>query len=415
MIESGKMPAVDAYNGRTGKPLKPNYPDMLPLDWKPLQPLVVRIGDHIDAIERSALTTLMPVTEVTLVKLARSDSYFSDGMMRPVPAVHAQIMQCDSYGRRTGYPCGSCCSADNTSFNNITDGFAEGSRMETIPPVRTRFERTTEILVSGGAEQPEAKVTARRPALSAGLGYEAVYPGEHGGCSWDGPRFGSAAGKAIEEVEEGAVGEGGLVGGEHVAGVGEDHAAGVGDAAGEGEGVLGREDKVGVAVDDEGGAQDAGEAAVTGPAEQAEDLVAVAAESGHPAKADGGVFFDEVVGRAGGVEEGIEGADAVFGAEAVPLGARQKFRDAREVSAGATAGRTGEDEGADAFGPAEGEFLGDHASHGSADYVCALNAGRVEDGAGVAGHAGDPVRAAGDAAAAGAAIVEHHHAVAWGE
>ncbi len=80
MIEFGKMPAIDAYNGRTGKPLKPNYPDMPPLDWKPLQPLVVRIGDHMDAIERSALTTLMPVTEVTQVNLSRSDFYFSDGM-----------------------------------------------------------------------------------------------------------------------------------------------------------------------------------------------------------------------------------------------------------------------------------------------------------------------------------------------
>ncbi len=52
--------------------------------------------------------------------------------MRPVPAVHAQIMQCDSYDRRTDYPCNSCCSAGNTSFNNITDGFVEGAGMETI-------------------------------------------------------------------------------------------------------------------------------------------------------------------------------------------------------------------------------------------------------------------------------------------
>lgn len=52
--------------------------------------------------------------------------------MRPVPAVHAQIMQCDSYDRRTDYPCNSCCSAGNTSFNNITAGFVEGAGMETI-------------------------------------------------------------------------------------------------------------------------------------------------------------------------------------------------------------------------------------------------------------------------------------------
>ncbi len=79
-IEFGQIPVVDAYDARTGKPYKPNHPEMAPLDWKPLQPLVVRIGDHMDDIERSYLSKLMPVTEVTQVNLSRGVIFFNDGM-----------------------------------------------------------------------------------------------------------------------------------------------------------------------------------------------------------------------------------------------------------------------------------------------------------------------------------------------
>ena len=79
-IEFGRMPLIDAYDARTGKPFKPNHPEMPPLDWKPLQPLTVRIADHMDDIEHSALTKRMPVTYVTTVNLYRGPFYFTDGM-----------------------------------------------------------------------------------------------------------------------------------------------------------------------------------------------------------------------------------------------------------------------------------------------------------------------------------------------
>ena len=79
-IEFGQPPTVDCYDGRTGKPYKPNHPEMPPLAWKPLHALVVRIGDHMDDIERSTLIDRMPVTGVTRVNLFRGPFFFNDGM-----------------------------------------------------------------------------------------------------------------------------------------------------------------------------------------------------------------------------------------------------------------------------------------------------------------------------------------------
>ena len=79
-VEFGRPPAIDAYDPRTGKPQRLNHPDMVPLAWKPLHAFVVRICDHMDAIEHSTLVEHIPVTQVTRVDLIRGTFYFDDGM-----------------------------------------------------------------------------------------------------------------------------------------------------------------------------------------------------------------------------------------------------------------------------------------------------------------------------------------------
>ncbi len=51
--------------------------------------------------------------------------------MRPVPAVHAQIMECNAYDRQDEDPCDTCCSV-GTYQQNVTDGFVNGPGMQTI-------------------------------------------------------------------------------------------------------------------------------------------------------------------------------------------------------------------------------------------------------------------------------------------
>lgn len=78
-IHLGQMPTVDAYNGKTGKPLKPEHPERKPLDWKPGETMVVQVGDYIDEIADS-LSNFLPVTAVTKVAIQMSACFFEDGM-----------------------------------------------------------------------------------------------------------------------------------------------------------------------------------------------------------------------------------------------------------------------------------------------------------------------------------------------
>lgn len=78
-LHFGKRPAIDAYDGRTGQPLKPKHPEQPPLDWKPEQTIVVHVSDYMDDIERR-LSDLMPVTAVTKLNVYRGSFYFDDGM-----------------------------------------------------------------------------------------------------------------------------------------------------------------------------------------------------------------------------------------------------------------------------------------------------------------------------------------------
>lgn len=75
----GQMPAIDAYEGRTGRPIKPEHPERPPLDWKPEQTIVVHVSDYIDEMERN-LADFMPVTAVTKVNVYRGPFYFEDGL-----------------------------------------------------------------------------------------------------------------------------------------------------------------------------------------------------------------------------------------------------------------------------------------------------------------------------------------------
>ncbi len=78
-LELGQRPAVDAYDGRTGRPLKPQHPERPPLDWKSKQTIVVHISDYMADIE-GQLANFLPVTAVSKVNVCRGVSYFEDGM-----------------------------------------------------------------------------------------------------------------------------------------------------------------------------------------------------------------------------------------------------------------------------------------------------------------------------------------------
>ena len=75
----GQIPAIDAYDGRTGLPLRLNRPVRPPLNWGPEQTIVVHVSDHMPEIEAS-LENYMPVSTVTKVNVYFADFYFADGM-----------------------------------------------------------------------------------------------------------------------------------------------------------------------------------------------------------------------------------------------------------------------------------------------------------------------------------------------
>lgn len=79
-LRFGQMPAIDAYEGRTGRPIKPEYPERPPLDWKPQQTLVVHVSDYMPEIEQDLAAYGLPVTAVSKVNVYRGVFFFADGM-----------------------------------------------------------------------------------------------------------------------------------------------------------------------------------------------------------------------------------------------------------------------------------------------------------------------------------------------
>jgi hypothetical protein len=79
-LHFGQRPAIDAYDGRTGRPTKPEHPGRPPFDWKPEQTIVVRVSDYMPEIEES-LTNFMAVSSVSKINLHRDAFYFRDGMI----------------------------------------------------------------------------------------------------------------------------------------------------------------------------------------------------------------------------------------------------------------------------------------------------------------------------------------------
>lgn len=78
-LTPGQMPAIDAFEGRTGRPFKPEHPERPPLDWGPEQTIVVHVSDYMDEIEHN-LADFMPVTDVAKVNVYRGVFFFADGM-----------------------------------------------------------------------------------------------------------------------------------------------------------------------------------------------------------------------------------------------------------------------------------------------------------------------------------------------
>lgn len=78
-LSFGRIPAVDAYDGRTGRPLKLGSSDRTPLDWNPEQTIIVHVRDHMDEIE-SDLSDSIPATDINRLNVYRGPFYFADGM-----------------------------------------------------------------------------------------------------------------------------------------------------------------------------------------------------------------------------------------------------------------------------------------------------------------------------------------------
>ncbi|SRR5579884_190903 len=78
-IHLGQMPAMDAYDGRTGLPLKPEQPERAALDWKPGQTITIHVNDYFAQIE-GVLSRSMPVTAVAKVAVHIGPFFFEDGM-----------------------------------------------------------------------------------------------------------------------------------------------------------------------------------------------------------------------------------------------------------------------------------------------------------------------------------------------
>ena len=78
-IHFGQIPAVDAYYGRTGLPLKPEHPEQPRLNWEPDQRLTIHVGDYMNEITRN-VEDYLPVAAVTKVAVHLSAFFFEDGM-----------------------------------------------------------------------------------------------------------------------------------------------------------------------------------------------------------------------------------------------------------------------------------------------------------------------------------------------
>jgi len=73
------MPEIDAYDLRTGQPLKPELPERPPLEWKPEQTIVLHTNDYIEELQVD-LSNHLPVTALTKVDIHLGSFYFDDGM-----------------------------------------------------------------------------------------------------------------------------------------------------------------------------------------------------------------------------------------------------------------------------------------------------------------------------------------------
>jgi hypothetical protein len=79
----GQIPAIDAYDGRTGQPLPTDAsPPAAPLNWKSEQTFVVRVSDYMpEIVERLAQSpSNLPVTAITKVRVHLGVFNFDDGM-----------------------------------------------------------------------------------------------------------------------------------------------------------------------------------------------------------------------------------------------------------------------------------------------------------------------------------------------
>ena len=77
-IQLGRMPDVDAFNGKTGKPLRID-PGAKPLNLQPGQEVVIQVGDYMDKI-KAYVEKAMPLFYVTRVGVSVNECTFSDGM-----------------------------------------------------------------------------------------------------------------------------------------------------------------------------------------------------------------------------------------------------------------------------------------------------------------------------------------------
>jgi hypothetical protein len=77
-LQLGRIPAVDAYSGRTGKPIAIDA-KLMPLGFGPEQSLTVHVADYIDQI-RSYVQGRMLLSGVTKLVIHGGTVFFDDGM-----------------------------------------------------------------------------------------------------------------------------------------------------------------------------------------------------------------------------------------------------------------------------------------------------------------------------------------------
>jgi hypothetical protein len=76
-LQLGRLPEVDAFNGRTGLPI-PQDPNLKPIEWAPGQALAVHLGAYIDEI-KDQIGDDMPLATVTRLRIHIGPFFFSDG------------------------------------------------------------------------------------------------------------------------------------------------------------------------------------------------------------------------------------------------------------------------------------------------------------------------------------------------